>query len=183
MSSVRSQYNKKGLIGKIIVTSSSTPKPIDIINYDNLQTNFLKKSRHLQKQHYWINPSQSFGYDNKLNNSTADLNPTKTVNCIYAIDLKFQMTLLSSPVFSAYWRCWDKTGATWTIANIEAKSSEVGSLCSIAACRTVCKICRGSPWLTTKIAHLQDMKQTKITLMDKIYQKHTYRNKNNLDVG
>lgn len=73
------------------------------------------------------------------------------------------MSLLSSPVSSAYLRCWDKIGATLTASNTEAKSSEVGSLGWLAACVIVCKICRGSPWLTTKIANLQNVEHNKIS--------------------
>lgn len=64
------------------------------------------------------------------------------------------MTALSSPVSRGYLRCWDNTGATCTESNLDPNSMLEDSSC-LAAFKIVCKICRVSPWLTTKIAHLK----------------------------
>lgn len=61
----------------------------------------------------------------------------------------------SSPVRSANCRWLERTGLVMRAWNIDDKSlEEVDPSCLAADPIIAWKICRGSPWLTTKIAHL-----------------------------
>lgn len=66
---------------------------------------------------------------------------------------------------NANFRCCDKIEETLTASILDAKSLELGSPSSFIALSIVCKICKGSPWLTTRIAHLQNAKTGQITFI------------------
>lgn len=100
----------------------------------------------------------------------------------YESDWKIHASTLSSPVSKAYLRCCDKISEVLTDVNIEAKLLAFDPCCCFAAVTSVCRICSGSPWPTTRIAHLFGKQNDEVSPKRSVRDDHKKKSGNN-DLG